>query len=837
MFIGSFYRPPDENDPEYIGHLQTCLARIPVGAHAWIGGDFNLGDINWETESVKQYANKSGLCNQILTIAKDNYLEQMVIEPTRITEDTENVLDLFFSNNSSLVNRVEVIPGISDHETVYVESSLRPAKAQTPPRKVYIYNKADFSSMKAELRRIKETFISLEPVSTAQELWYKFSSSVSDLMTRYIPTKMLSGKKIKKLWINRKLKAQMRRRDKLFRRMKKTKNETDIWKFKECKKAVQKIERQSYWTYINGIIETGEPDNDHTPKQKRFWNYIKSLRKDSTGIAPLKDNGRLFNASKDKADKLNRQYQSVFTQEDPDTQVPDPDGKPYPDMNNIYVSEDGVRKLLQKSNPRKATGPDMIPARLLKECAEELAPILAIIYNKSIQSGKVPDDWKKAHVSAVFKKGQRYDPANYRPVSLTCLCCKILEHIIVSSVMKHVDTQSILTDCQHGFRARRSCESQLVTLTHDLASSLDNGKQTDMVVLDFSKAFDRVPHQRLLRKLHHFGIRGSTYHWISSFLSGRTQKVIIEGCSSDSVPVVSRVPQGSVLGPLLFLLFINDLPDKIVSNTRLFAYDCIVYRQINRPEDCFILQEDLNSLAEWESKWGMAFHPQKCSVMSITRSRSPVKYSYRLKGHVLDLQDSTKYLGVDIQSSLSWKTHIDRITKKSNSMLGFLRRNLRSCSEETKANAYFSMVRSNLEYCSSVWSPHHKDQIHKIEMVQRRAARYTTNRFRNTSSVSSMIDQLQWESLESRRSKIQLTLFFKVIHNLIDIPPDNYLTPSTIRTRSTHSKKYRQFSPSTDSFKFSFFPRTVPLWNSLPADIAEAPSLVTFKKGLSILSF
>ena len=164
-------------------------------------------------------------------------------------------------------------------------------------------------------------------------------------------------------------------------------------------------------------------------------------------------------------------------------------------------------------------------------------------------------------------------------------------------------------------------------------------------------------------------------------------------------------------------------------------------------------------------------------------------------------------------------------------MLGFPRRNLRSCSEETKANAYFSMVRSNLKYCSSVWSPRHKDQIHKIKMVQRLAARYTINRFRNTSSVSSMIDQLQWKSLESRRSKIQLTLFFKVIHNLIDIPPDNYLTPSTTRTQSTHSKKYRQFSPSTDSFKFSFFPRTVPLWNSLPSDIAEAPSLVTFKKG------
>ena len=282
---------------------------------------------------------------------------------------------------------------------------------------------------------------------------------------------------------------------------------------------------------------------------------------------------------------------------------------------------------------------------------------------------------------------------------------------------------------------------------------------------------------------------------------------------------------------MLFLLFINDLLDKITSNTRLFADDCIVYRQIKNTSDCEALLEDLNMLPEWETKWGMAFHPQKCSVLSVTRSHNPFKFNYRLKGHILELQDCTKYLGVDIQSSLSWKNHIDWISKKANSMLGFLRRNLRSCKEDTKANAYFTMVRSNLEYCSSVWNPHHKDQVHKVEMVQRRAARFTTNKYTNTSSVSSMLDHLQWESLESRRNKIQLTLLYKVVNDLVDIPSSVYLTPSTAKTRSSHTKKFRQFSPSTDCFKFSFFPRTVPLWNSLPPIRAEAFLWYPLKRG------
>ena len=242
-------------------------------------------------------------------------------------------------------------------------------------------------------------------------------------------------------------------------------------------------------------------------------------------------------------------------------------------------------------------------------------------------------------------------------------------------------------------------------------------------------------------------------------------------------------------------------------------------------------------LAAWESKWGMAFHPDKCSFMRISRSRSPIQFKYHLKNVELQVVDSSKYLGVDISSTLSWNQHIDRTVKKANGMLGFLQRNLRISKRETKSSAYFVLVRPNLEYCSTVWSPHIKTGQHKVEMVQRRAARYVTSRYRNTSSVTDMLEEREWESLESRRVKARVTMLYNIIQDLIDIPASKYLTPATSRTRALHSQKLRQFSACTESFRKSFFPDAVTPWNLLPATVAEAPDLVFFKRGLASLRF
>ena len=242
LYIGSLYRPPDQNDPVYLDQLNTCLSRIPVGAHTWLRGDFNLGDIDWETETVKPNPYKSGLCHHLLQISKDHFVDQLVLEPTRITEDTVNTLDLFFSNNKSLVNRVEVIPGISEHETVYVESSFCPAKIITPPRQVNCYRKADFGSLKEELRQAKEDLINMAEISSAEQLWAKIRTLTTELMRKYIPTRLIKGNKLNKPWIDKKVRSLIRRRQKLFQRVWKTRNETDVRKYREYKRILQKSE-------------------------------------------------------------------------------------------------------------------------------------------------------------------------------------------------------------------------------------------------------------------------------------------------------------------------------------------------------------------------------------------------------------------------------------------------------------------------------------------------------------------------------------------------------------------------------------------------------------------
>ena len=402
--------------------------------------------------------------------------------------------------------------------------------------------------------------------------------------------------------------------------------------------------------------------------------------------------------------------------------------------------------------------------------------------------------------------------------------------------MNHLDTHNILTDSQHGFRPKRSCETQLITTHHDIARQLDktNVKQVDAILLDFAKAFDKVPHRRLTHKLQHYGITGPTLHWITAFLTHRTQRVLLDGTSSDSVPVSSGVPQGTVLGPLLFLLYINDLPLSISpdSSTRLFADDSLIFRPIKTNDDCLQLQRDIDALEQWENKWQMKFRPDKCKLLRFTRSPSPIPFTYTLHNLPLESIPSQKYLGVTLQQDLKYKKHIDSITNKANRTLGFLRRNLRHCTPDIKHVAYNTLVRPTLEYCTAVWDPYTKQDREKLERINTRAARFITHNYTRTPGITTQIKkQINMDLLETRRQTHRHTIMYKITNNLIDIRKQEYVqTAHTRATRNSHMHKYHTYTTTTDSYKHSFFPRTIREWNRLPPNIVNLPTIDSFAK-------
>ena len=346
--------------------------------------------------------------------------------------------------------------------------------------------------------------------------------------------------------------------------------------------------------------------------------------------------------------------------------------------------------------------------------------------------------------------------------------------------MRFFEDKKVLCDAQHGFRKRRSCESQLVLTTQDLAMGLNSRSQRVAILLDFSKVFDKVPHQRLSLRHHHYSVCGNILEWVKSFLDGRIQHIVLDGTASSAAPVTSIVPQSTVLGPLLFLVYINDLPSCVKSSTHIFAGDCLLYKCINSSADSKALQEDLDYLQQWEKDWQMKFNPGKCEVIPISNKRKVVDSEDTIHGQILRRTDKAKYLGVTIDSTLSWNHHIDTITKKANNTTAFLRQNLSSWPPDVKATCYKALMRPQLEYASSIWDSrtHH------------------------------------WEDLHTCRKHGKMVLMYRIVNHLVDITSSTILqSVGTSRTRE-HNHRYLVPYYSVDAYKFAFSPSGIRLWNS-----------------------
>ena len=595
--------------------------------------------------------------------------------------------------------------------------------------------------------------------------------------------------------------------------------------------------RESRANYFESLDIRSQP--------KRFWSIFKLTNKSynfpdvmslgSANVDGCSEQPITASTPKELAQLFNHYFASVFS---PSTIVIPPDDSTQvtrPALTDIELTTDEVLKSLKMLNVNKATGSDGIPARLLRETVDIIAPSLTKLFNKSLQLGIIPDEWKVANVVPVYKKGRKDCVENYRPISLLPLVSKVLERCVLARVRDHL--YHFISPAQHGFLPGRSCVTQLLTALDQIGAYLDTGKQTDVIHLDMSKTFGKVCHPLLLRKLKQCNVSGRLLDWFNAYLTNRKQRVKVSAETSTEVLVSSGVPQGSLLGPLLFLLFVNNLPDRCSSsNVACFADD----KLIDSVGDSKALQHDLDSIMDWSISTFLQFnqHITKKS-QHITRKRNPIE-QYFMNGSVLDVTAAEKDLGVWISCDLRWTNQVYHQSNKANKLLGFIRRSSRYIMKSsTRPTMYLALVRPHLGYATQVWAPQSIELMKSLERVQKRATKYILMLpFQSEWSYQDRLIQCNLLPISYWHEMMDLVFLYKATNGFIDI--NRSILPTIRRsarvTRSCHTSNATTYTTKrcrTLTYQRSFLIRASRIWNSLPTYIRDnSLSLVSLKNKL-----
>ena len=676
---------------------------------------------------------------------------------------------------------------------------------------------------------MREVLAGIDWQSRLQELdvedsWTEINAVLDELKSKYIPKKKpktFNGKHRKP--VPQTVLDKIRLKRKTFKHYKRFRTKANF-------KAYARARNQVKWALRNSVKEREQTLAKNIKSDpKAFFNYVSSMSKPKEGVANLvKEDGSLTVSDSEKAEVLNNFFSSVFTEENKDN-IPPFDCRSDKEVSNISISVDDMRKKLDKLNVSKSCGPDGMHPRLVKELSTELALPFKILFDKTLTEGKIPACWKCAEVKPIFKKGDKSKPGNYRPVSLTSIICKIFEGIVRDELNKHLIDNNLLSATQFGFTTGRSCITQLLSTMNDWLKCLDAGEPVDAIYLDLQKAFDKVPHARLMTKLECYGVKGNILTWIKEFLSDRTQFVTVGSCSSGTAPVSSGVPQGSVLGPTLFIYFINDMPDVLSCLVKIFADDTKAYSSVQSSDKKLELQENIDKLLEWTEKWQIKFNSDKCKVLHL-RKNNPC-YTYSMKGSDLESTNVEKDLGVHVDDKLNFEFHITESIKKANRMVGMLSRFLVTKDKDVMIPLYKSLVRPILEYGNAIWYPSLRKNVNAIENVQRRF----TKRVKDMKDIDydKRLKTLKLPSLEYRRIRGDMIETYKILHGLYDsASTSNLLYINNASTTRGHPLKLIKPSVNTNLYRNFFSNRVINNWNSLPEHIVLSGSLNIFKSSL-----
>lgn len=786
-----------------------------------IGGDFNIPEYDWKRGT---YKGKSALLEDMQAMMEEFSLEQKVLQPTRTTSGSSTILDLVYTNNNK--GKIEIMKGVSDHDLVKLDyptnAHIKLAKKDT--KVIKMYNKVDTMSMLNDALCHYEDFETGAANKDLNENWNTFKKDLKDLVARHVPTKTIKvGEEIKP-WVSNAMK-------KLIKRKRKTKrNQSKYFLHKRQSKQDNLDElikdqlRQEKERYMRSFS---------LKKQRNIWKYVNKYRKDKSDWEDLfdKDSNKMCSTDEEKGNLLNTTFQKAFTKSG-DTNTPTFEPRTNKEMPTIVFTEDGIEKMILALDSSKSPGPDGVTARDLRLIAPVAAKYLCTIFSQSLMEGDIPDDWKNANISPIFKNGPKSDPRNYRPISLTSIPCKLMEHIMISNIMKFLTENNLLNNEQYGFRSGASTELMLVAVIDKIMKQVQNGGQVDAIVIDLVRAFDKVSHPYLLHKLRGYGLGDKTVKWYSAFLTNRKQRVVINGTSSFEAEVSSGVPQGSVSGPVLFILYINDLLDGIKVNKAYFADDGTIFHKIVSKEDQEKLNKELEEVRNWCEKWKMEVNWDKTHLIRFTKRRegNALSHEYSINGKILKESKAIKLLGVTVRDDLKWNDHVENVCKKASRQLYLLTHLIKETPQPVKMLIYKALVRPHLEYASSVWSPSEDNLIKALEGVQRRAIRAIVNNYDRTISVTTKREELNLEELHTRRHHRRIINFYKIVNNRTIINPWEHVRPMVYKGRHDHDRKFSRELCCNRFYAESFFPSTIKSWNDLKPELATCKKLEKFIK-------
>ena len=813
IFLINCYIPPNRNIDfynEFVKSIESFSSSLNPSDEILIFGDFNIPNIKWTPHDEENFLIPVDDLNELESLFIDSLNSCFLQQISTIKNHQSKQLDLVFATDWDNIVPIESsfpLVAIDVYHpplgfSLCVDTPVNDKKMTTSMN--FNFNKTNFNGLNLFLKNIDFTLLFCN--NNIEQITSAFYEILLEGFKNFVPLERDKDYNSSPPWFTGNLKTLRNRKNKVWRKYLKTKNDNDYSDFKILFNSFKLLLNQSYNHYISDM-STKLKSNP-----KSFWRFVNSRRKSDEYPSFMK----FSNSSSGDPATICEFFRSFFSKSYTDTAFIASDSH-FSHLDNclktssidLYFDEAMVKNYLNRLRSNTSPGPDGIPEIILKNCSEVLASPLSCLFNLSISLGVFPSIWKNAFIRPTHKSNARNDVSNYRPIAKLSAIPKLFELIIFDEI--YPICKDILVSNQHGFMKHKSTITNLVECTSKFIANMEEGFQTDVVYTDLSKAFDILPHSIILLKLKAYGFPVYFLNWIKSYLIGRNYNVTFRGITSSPILSNSGVPQGSHLGPLLFILSVNDVISILNhSEVQIYADDMKFFKKIVTESDSTLLQHDLDNFYNWCTVNNLKLNIGKCQFVTYSRRVNRIETSYSLNGEPLQRVELIKDLGIYFDEKLSFKNHYSYIINKANSMLGFVKRWSKDFPDPyTLKTLFTALVRPNLEYASQVWSPFYRVHINRIESIQRNFLRYALRNlpWADPLVLPSYINRLKLinlSSLEKRREMADLIFLIEIINNnvlskyisdKIHIIGDSSLRSPNLFTTFPHRTNYGMFEP------------------------------------------